>query len=374
VKKNVLSGSLKRRQQTARPSPAAFTLVELLVVIAIIGTLVGLLLPAVQAAREAARRSSCSNNFKQLSLGMITFSDAQRCFPPALAPGRDVGGMHPGWILTILPYIEEGVVYSKMEIEKLWITGSSQIGFNHIGSSAKQAAHQAFRCSLLVCPSSPIPSVASIEYGPCLRSSYAGISGSSDAAWKTVTTATDRCPDVTTSSGNNDRIDCYNGIMSPLTSAQVDALRAAVPAGSQGPFAGSGVRPAMISDGLSKVLMLGEQSAWGLDSAGAVNECLSGGTQGWAQGGIYTTTSEGRIHNIAKVQRAIGTLQCNKTFTSGNWFRSNLDSKIAFRSAHGPGAQFARADGSVAWLDQSINITTYYLLAIRDDGQSISSE
>ena len=81
-----------------------FTLVELLVVIAIIGVLVSLLLPAVQAAREAARRISCVNNMKQLGIAMHNFADTNKAFPPSIM--TDTPG-HWSALARILPFLEE---------------------------------------------------------------------------------------------------------------------------------------------------------------------------------------------------------------------------------------------------------------------------
>lgn len=88
----------------------AFTLVELLVVIAIIGILVALLLPAVQSAREAARRSSCSNNLKNMGLACLNYESAHGGYPSAAEEPDDNMNASRGFLIQILPYIEQAAV------------------------------------------------------------------------------------------------------------------------------------------------------------------------------------------------------------------------------------------------------------------------
>jgi prepilin-type N-terminal cleavage/methylation domain-containing protein/prepilin-type processing-associated H-X9-DG protein len=97
-----------------------FTLIELLVVIAIIGVLAGLLLPAIQNAREAARRMSCSSNLRQLGIAAQSFHDTYKKLPSSVRPAGSTTAPRIAGLTQILPYIEQGNIYTSYQLNKNW--------------------------------------------------------------------------------------------------------------------------------------------------------------------------------------------------------------------------------------------------------------
>lgn len=117
----------------SRPARRGLSLIEVLVVIAIVAVLIGLLLPATRRVRVAAGRIACSNNLKQVMLGLHNYHDTHGstsaalpwtdrantgtfptgCIGPGAAPDDRLG-----WMVAMLPYLEHDALFQQFDREK----------------------------------------------------------------------------------------------------------------------------------------------------------------------------------------------------------------------------------------------------------------
>lgn len=330
-----------------------FTLVELLVVIAIIGILIAMLLPAVQAAREAARRMQCSNNVKQLALGVLNYESTNQVFPPGGSYGIPGTSTSYGasWMVHIFPFCELGSVYDRMDV-----AGYGSNGCYAPGNPTNRAAleNQVFNC--LRCPSSPLP-----VNGVGLPTEYqvGGAPGYGN-------NQPYQGPNYTGISG---------GGLPPSDGGTYPQTR---PKGSSGVSAGyigeGGILTraktldvGSVTDGLSHTIVIGEQSDWCIDVTGAKRDCRSDCGHGFYMGpALITSDANDRDFNLTCVINRL-----NEKSFAATGVANNCGPNRAIQSAHPGGATVGFADGSVHFLNEELEMRTLYNMATRNDGETI---
>lgn len=335
-----------RGRQKRRHAPA-FTLVELLVVIAIIGILIALLLPAVQAAREAARRIQCTNQLKQLALAMHNYHAALKSFPagglPRPSPNACGGvcgiayGGH-GWLEELLPFVEQQALHDRIKFS---------VAMN---LEPNRSLIRDLVIAGVACPSDPRAGL--LSHRRFLDSS---------------------CPESCHMNGSfTDRSmgASYVVCMGPMMTN-----RCAVPAwpdrrncqgdgyyfGGQetaGLFAG-GPRTYRIDDcldGTSNTIMMGES----LPSYGAHHMYFFGHC-------VASTNIPPNYHKNHPYN-------CPPEFKptkEGGYYACDSDMQ-GFKSQHPGGLNIALADGSVRFIQETVDYRTWVFLGGRDDGEVVA--
>ena len=364
----------------------AFTLVELLVVIAIIGTLVGLLLPAVQAAREAARKSQCSNNVKQMSLGALNYESASRRYPTSgegKQPGTGADMMNVQSFFTqVLPYIEQGNIFNQMN-QKL----------PYWGSTANQLA-AATNITTFICPSNGIT-----------RDDFGGTNSAAVAAGATFKFygQTHYMPVAYTD------ISPVDGTRKKMSGATVNAYKQGLLSVDQSTRVSSAI------DGTSKTVIffedagrnslnggkrnptLGVNTVW-IRTAGGQSQIIAAGDANWVDGAspdmpVGDGTPIGTCPNRwadpdnasgvsgapwqeSAIPRTQPIINNTKTPIGGTaatclWSQNNCGPNDEPFSMHAGGGCFAGlADGSVSWFDEALDAQVLRQLSDPADGEA----
>ncbi|MFO0864181.1 MAG: DUF1559 domain-containing protein [Gemmataceae bacterium] len=312
-----------------------FTLIELLVVIAIIAVLIALLVPAVQKVREAAARAQCQNNLKQLGLALHSYHDTYKKFASGGTPSP-AGGYGHSWIMLILPYVEQGAIYNQFDFKGV---SSAHTGLIYSGTNQANGTLLAGKgISILTCPSSPLPqfvlvgSIAGSSSG-VQSPSYTGVSGAVDHS-----SVVDRDGE---SNQHAPKGKLSTGGMLPSRLNQ---------------------RIADCTDGTSNTIMVGEQSDWCRDAAGATFNCRSDYGHSMAMG-----PGDTRTWNNTHVRYRVNDKNWSNVGVGSDFYGHNRP----IQSAHTGGANVLLTDGTVRFVIDSLPLQTLYNLCNRNDNNPI---
>ena len=91
---------------------SAFTLFQLLAILSLLAFLLALFMPAIARMRAEARKAEQLNNLNLLDIALYNHNDASGFLPP----GVDANGFSAA--SKLLPYIEQGQVYKKINYTK----------------------------------------------------------------------------------------------------------------------------------------------------------------------------------------------------------------------------------------------------------------
>lgn len=347
-----------------RPSRIGFTLVELLVVIAIIGVLVALLLPAIQSARESARRMSCVNNLKNIGLGCLNYESSRGTLPPGSLNSKVQQQSGLGWPVLILPYLEQSTI-SQEAIDVYTNTKDDAYGV------AMDELNKLLP-PLYLCPSDPELAQQIEKFGNKDRKamSYAGVSGS-------YFSRTGKCPSTRTGddyciAASTTNLFGPNNFDGLLIQSWPVSLRE-------------------VTDGTSNTLLIGERTyqirAWMIGAywlpptVGSVT--VGRGVQSNAPpDGPQPMSANFAFKNLT------ANLALNHDPYDGCYIDHNNAlgdrppvpastpriisvNDLPFASHHPGGVNFVRGDGSVSFLQDSINLNVMLALGSRNGGEVV---